>query len=78
MPGDIHQIWTLKSSNCFATDDNVKHGVTSRLLTTDNNFFRTRTDALEPDVYHLLPIRHVYIEARIQFLAPECLLPYFF
>jgi len=61
----------------LATDDNMKHDVTSWLLTLDNDFFCTRTDALEHDVYHLLPKCHVYIEARIKSLAPDCLLPYY-
>jgi hypothetical protein len=70
-------IWTLKRSNCLATDDNMKHDFTSWLLTLDNDFFCTRTDALEHDVYHLLPMCHVCIEARIKFLAPECSLHYY-
>jgi len=61
----------------LATDDKVKHDINSWLLTLDNDFFYTRIDALEPDVYHLLPMYHLYIEARIKFLAPQCLLPHY-
>jgi hypothetical protein len=30
------------------------------------------------DVYHLLPMYHVYIKGRIKFLSPECLSTYLF
>jgi hypothetical protein len=29
------------------------------------------------DVYHLLPMCHIYVEVRIKILTSECWLPYF-
>jgi hypothetical protein len=62
MPGDFHQHEPSLRSNWLATDDDVKHAATSWLQTLSNDLFYSTIDALEPDVYHLLPMCHVYIE----------------
>ena len=74
-------------------DAEVKQAVTSCLKTLDIDFFHARTKALVPQrqkclmsvvntwrsgVYHLLPMRHVYIEVRIKLPVSVCLVLYCF
>jgi hypothetical protein len=75
----------------FETDADLKQSVTSWPQTLDTDFLcagmQTYVSASvrclsvvttwRSDMYHVLPMCHVYIEVGTRFSACECLLPYF-